>query len=254
MQVTLIYVGTTGITDMGALSIRINYPTTCVAGDLLLGCASLKPDTTTITTFSGWTAIANSSATGGTGVQGPDTGPCKQAVFNKISVGGESGSNDFSCSGLNQAVSIMHQFRSTSQSGLYVVAAASGSDNTGGTSWSVTAGQSLTCVPGDMILAAIAHPAPTSAGGWTSDSLTGCGTFATTGAEQYFESTGGNDVVERGRVFVCTDGGSGAPVHTATVPATATNVAGAEVFFQIREIPSQSLVVEQQALNRASLW
>lgn len=250
----LSYIGT-GITDNGTLSIRVNYPSTVLKNDLLIACICAHPDTSTITTFAGWTAITNGSQTGGTGSQGASTGPVKTACYLKVAAGGETGNNDWSVSGLSMAISRMHQFRSTTNNGLYQVTAANGADNTAGASWSVTAGQSLTTVPGDLILTVIGEPQGTGgAGSWTSDSLTGCGTLSTTGAEAFGAATAGNDGADRERVFLCTAGGSGAPVHTVTAAGTTTNIAGAEIFVQIHEVPSQALVINQEAINRSTLW
>lgn len=250
---TLSYVGH-GITDNGTLSIRVNYPTTVLKNDLLIARIGAHPDTTTITTFSGWTAITNGSGTGGTGTQGAGTGAVKTALYFKVAAGGETGNQDWTTSGLSCAISYMHQFRSTYNNGLYRLNASNGPDNTTGATWSVTGGQSLACVPSDILLACATHPDGSANPAWSADSLTGCGTFAVTGPAAQAGSTAGNDCDERDQIFTCTVAGSGAPVHGATIAATNTNVAGAEVFLQVQEIPSDPLLIEQQALNRSYLY
>jgi len=245
---SLTYIGPVGtpVFDATPSPLAIPYPTVS-AGDILIAIVAVKPDTSTITTPGGWTDPTNGEKTGGTGAVGVDTGPLKIKVFYKVATGSESGTLDVTVGNSpSVAGGFIYQCRATS--GVYSIAVANGSDDSAGSSWSVTAGQTIQMASGDKLLTACAIPTDATSGAWTSESqtLTGCTLSFDLSNTPYNETTLGNDMAVRGAPQSCTAGsGTAAPTHTATVPATATNVAGPELFIRVREVTAT--VVEGSA-------
>jgi hypothetical protein len=234
----LTYHASGATTSLGTSPIAVPYPAEIVADDLLLLVVGVKPDTATVTTPSGWTAPDNSNATGGTGAQGAGTGPCRVAVFTKVAAGTETGTQSVSFA---NTPNIMWGFmvRLSSTTGAYDVACTTAADNTGGATWSTTGAIDIGIEPGDFLFAFCALPTEASTSAWTSESLTASGLQTTFAFEDtmYVETLTNNDAAGRGIGVRVDDGSSSSPpTHTATVPATNTNVAGPEVFVRVRGV------------------
>lgn len=221
-------------------SIAVNYPTGIAAGSLLVLTVGCHPDTKTVSTpAGGWVAPANSNQTGGAGTFGAGTGPCRTAMFYKIADGTETGTLAVTVSSVASSLCWAVMVRIESGSDLYDIVCTNGVDSSGGASWSTTGAAQLDITTGDFLL--IHCTVPTAASDPTtvsSESVTipSCTFSFSFGDTIVVETATGNDIAGRGVGGSITAGtATGAPGHTCTWPATATNIAGPEIYMRIRE-------------------
>jgi len=98
-----------GNTANGTTSLSVPHPSgTTSAGNYLIIFVSLKPETPTPSTPSGWTLL--STSTGGKGAAGIDAGFMKTVAYGKIAAGGETGNVSITLTGGNVAQAWMMRF------------------------------------------------------------------------------------------------------------------------------------------------
>lgn len=227
----------------------ISYPTTTVAGNILLLVIANKDGTDNPSTPSGWTAISNNTESGGAGTVGTtDEGTARVSVFYRIADGSEGGTTfTFTLSGAPKPVSA-RIFRLGGGPGTLSYAAAKGSQNTGGsTTYSITTGSNLDIRDGDTVFACSAI---------NSDDASYTGhTFSTPGVTYGLSlerQDGANNNSAQLRFLVAesyaiSGASTGATTYSATGTVSGTNhPAGATVIFRIRE------EAEHKVVSRAS--
>jgi hypothetical protein len=216
------------------LNHTVTMPAGVVAGDLIVLLVAVKPDTSSITTPSGYTLQGTFS--GGGGTTGIDTGPTKVAVFTREATGTDPAPT-VNVTSTNVGWFTTHRITKTGST--WSVAAAGGTDATTGSAWSVTAGTDPGLTAGDLALVASVIPTDVGAGAqFTAEAVSATGVSAWSAFTEVTEANTnvGNDIA--GFVFygtVTTGSSTAAPVITATASGTTTNVRGPSVLLRIRE-------------------
>lgn len=223
-------------TATGGTPLTIPYPASIAAGDLLVLVIVTKFDPDVPSDPSGWTL--RGQVAGGAGFNGADRGTIVTSVWTKEAAGTESGSLSVTCSASNN-VDYGQIFRySKGASNTWGIAATTGSDNTVGTSWSVTGAANPGITAGDVILAC--SGVNTDAYTYSSEDMTATGISAWgTMAEREDSGTiTGSDVALIVSEHPVTTGtSSAAPVFTMTGSGSnADSPAGSTVFLRLREI------------------
>lgn len=209
------------------------YPSSISAGNLLLLSVASKYPTNGPATPSGWTLL--DQVQGGHGSAGADAGNVYCTVFYKVADGTETGTLTLTLTGVNSSFSRIFRYVTNSSSAFDTLASTTGSQNTPGTSWSVTGAADPGIRAGDVVVAfsAINSDAYT----YSAEAITATGMTFTSTTEQLDAGTGGGDdtylVVADARGTAGPS--SAAPVFAMTASGSATdNPAGAVVFARLR--------------------
>ena len=223
-------------------------------GDLLLMFVHAKPDTATIVTPDGWTAVSNGAAAGGGGTTGADTGPTTAAWFYKpaderttaVSVSVTSG---------NASMGMILCVRSDVPEAGWSVAGANGIDTTTGTPFTAAMNTNPGIDSGDMVLVFGGVPTDvTTPAQFSAETLTATG--LTSGSVTEIAepaTTQGNDL---GGVLCrwSPTGGpaSGVATFSATAGGTTTNVRGPIILARVREAAAAQVVPHAVTQLRAA--
>ena len=223
-----------GTSAVGSTSVAPAYPVVS-AGDMLLLFVATKPASATISTPSGWTALA--SASGTTGSDGADTGPTKMAVFWKIATGSESGTQSVSISSGNSSQAYIVSYTKTL--GYWSTPAFLTYIRTsGGSAYSATftAPNTSWLQPGDYIEfnASIPTDAPSlSSGSPASSGITWGGSV---GGAIYPTTTGNDSSIIDVSGDVASGAMSGTTITvTTSMSGTLTNVYGPSILVRLRD-------------------
>lgn len=229
--------GTAGAAATGSTSLAVPYPASIAAGDLLVLCVGNKYPTNGPTTPTGFTAPAGYQTSGGSGAAGIDTGTVYSSVYYKVATGSESGNLTVTITSGNSSVGRMFRYTKASTK-TWDIACTNGSDNTAGTTWSVTGAANPGLVPGDMLICSSAINTDTYTYATQAVTATGVSAWGTVTERQDSGTATGQDshlVVSEHPVSTGT--ASAAPVFTMTASGTTTNrPAGATVMMRLREL------------------
>lgn len=244
-----------GASASGTTSAAPTIPAGAV-GDLLVLCVANKYPTNAPSTPSGWIAPTNNQATGGAGAAGLDAGTVYSTIFVRVADGTEGATVTVSVTSGNSMRAFVCRYRAPTLGG-YDYACTGGSDNSAGTSWSVTGAANPGITAGDMVVVCSAANADTQSFSSEAVSATGI-TWGTSNERTDAGWTDGDD----GKIIVsdhpATSGtASAAPVFTMTASGTSgSQPAGASVFLRIREatIPAVygAFVLDGQPTNDAA--
>ena len=223
------------VTTSGTSAPTVAYPAGIAAGDLLVLAIANRPNSSTPSTPSGWTAPSNYTVTGGAGVEGAGTGVVRITVFVKEATGTESGSLTLSiASGASCGAAIWRVSRGSGKS--WLVALASGSDNSAGTGWSTTFGSDPGVASGDLVFVASAASEDTASFASQALSQTGVTYGAMTERTDTAISTGNDLRLVVTEHPISSGTSSAAATYTMTASGTgSTNTAGASVMIRLRQ-------------------
>lgn len=243
----------------GTTSLSVPYPGSIAAGNLLVLIVGNKYPTNGPATPSGWTFVANGRGSGGLGSAGGDSGSVYNTIFVKEALGTESGNLAVTVSSANTSMARM--FLYTKAAGTtWDYAATNGSDNSAGTTWSVTGAANPGITSGDVLIIGTSLNGNRVTGWTESVSATGA-TFGTTAERNDSTSSTGDDmglIVSEHPVTAGT--ASAAPVFTMTGSsgsANSTSPTGASVMLRIREVVPPPVNCISQATgnwNASSTW
>lgn len=222
-------------------SVAPSYPAGIQSGDCLLLIVGQKPSTAnggTVTTPSGWTLEGSLLAAGGYGTGlAADTGNTNLRIYSKDVVTGlETGTLAVTL-GTNN-VSWAAIIRIPTSNGTLDYVAATGQRTTAPTSaLSVTLSPNIQAQAGDKFITAMCIPTDvTTPGQFTNAGTSITGLTETDGELEEPDSGTGNDIGGFiGYSHVDSGSTTGAPVFTATLAGTLTNVRGPVVTVRIRE-------------------
>jgi hypothetical protein len=238
-KVTGAYFGTSGAAANGTTSVAVPHPTGISAGDTLVLMIANKYPTNAPTNPGGtWVTVTNGRFSGSSGTNGIDTGAAYISVFTKIADGTETGNLTVSISSGNSALGRMFCYKKAATDIWDAQAANGGSDNTAGTTWSVTAAADPGVTAGDWVI--VGSGINTDAYTYASEAITqtGISSWDTMVERQDSGTNSGQDcglVVSEHHALAGTS--SAAPVYTMTANSSATNApAGASVFLRLRTI------------------
>lgn len=222
-------------------SVSPSYPSGIQSGDCLLLIIGQKPSTAnggTVTTPSGWTLQGSLLAAGGYGTGlGADTGNTNLRIYSKDVVTGlETGTQAVTVGANN--ICWADIIRIPTSNGALSYVAATGQRTTAPTSaLSVTLSPNIQAQVGDKFITAMCIPTDvTTPSQFTNAGTSITGLTETDGELEEPDSATGNDI--GGFIgFSHVDAGTatGAPVFTATLAGTLTNVRGPVVTVLIRE-------------------
>jgi hypothetical protein len=224
------------LTTTGTTAPNIAYPSGISEGDLLIMVLGNRPNASTFSTPSGWTAPSGNTATGGAGSEGAGTGVVRATVFTRVATGTESGSFALSLSsGTSVVGGIFRVGRTTGKN--WSVALASGSDSSAGTSYSAAMGSDPGVTSGDLVFVAsvTSEDTPTFA----SEALSQTGVTYGTMTERIDQAvTTGNDLHLVLSEHAITSGtSSAAATYTMTASGTnAANTAGVSIMIRLRQV------------------
>lgn len=210
------------------------YPASIAAGDVLVVLLGAKPFNTLITPFGGWQFLG--SATNGSTAQGADTGSVLIAAFGKEANGTETGNLTATFSGGNSGWLSIYRF--TKSAGTVVnFAAATGTDTTVNTSWSVAYGTNPGITSGDHLVLGGVWPTDlalsVSASALAATSATFTGIVAA--GDNNPRVTQGNQIGGNTNHCSCSAGTASAnPTWTAT-HSIASNNSGTGIIVRLRE-------------------
>lgn len=244
--------GTIGaVTTTGTTAPTVAYPASIAEGDLLVLAIANRPNASTPATPSGWTAHSNYTATGGAGSEAAGTGTVRITVFTKEAVGTESGTLALSITSGTSCGAVMWRLPKIAGK-QWDVALVNGSDNTAGTTWSVTFGADPGVAANDLVFVASASSEDTAT--FASQALTQAGvTYGTMVERADTAIATGNDL----RIIVSehpiTSGtSSAAATYTMTASSTnAANSAGASIMIRARAV-SQPILLNASSNITAS--
>jgi hypothetical protein len=220
----------------GVSSASVAYPASVSAGQLICMIVICAYDPNYITTPSGWTFIGKQ--TGGAGAAGAGSGTRTVGLFVKEGVGTEGGtSQSISASGTNLVFGRMFTMTKGATESWVFDSFSGGSDDTDGTSVSMTSSGTLSLQAGDYLMCILGmnETTPTYSG-QTISAISGI-TLGTVTEHMDAGSGIGDDVKT---VLIGATVNSGAAVATVTVNTTATAaVSGACLFVRFRGLPKR---------------
>ncbi|MCF7965298.1 MAG: hypothetical protein K9L79_07135 [Methylobacter tundripaludum] len=229
--------GASGSAATGSTSLSVSYPSGIAAGHLLVLVVGNKYPTNGPATPSGWTLVANGQGSGGLGSAGGDRGTVYNTVFVKEALGSESGNLSVTLSSANSSMARM--FRYTKASGAtWSYAATNGSDNTAGTSWSVTGAANPGITSGDVLIVGSSVNG-NRINSWTESISAAGATFGATTERNDTNSSTGDDMALVVSEHSVTGGtATAAPVYSMTGSGSASSYSptGASVILRIREL------------------
>jgi MSHA biogenesis protein MshQ len=221
--------GNIGASSAGTTSISVAAPASISAGNILVICLAGReaPDGPP----SGYTLVGTIS--GGSGVNGADTGTVYATAYIKVAVGGE-GAETVNIAGGTGTGGRMIRYTKTLAT--WDVGGSKGSDNTAGTAWSVTGDFDEGVASGDWVIGCSAQNTDLYTNSSPSMSQSGV-TFGTNQERVETTSALGNDSTVIITEHIATAGASaGVPTFTMTASGTAAdNPAGATVMVRLRE-------------------
>lgn len=249
---------TSGTTTYTVSAKTITKPTGSAAGDLLVLCVDIKPDTADDATIDQGFTLVHSS-TGGTGSQGIDTGQTKLNVFAKVLTGSEgtitltpgANTNSWCQACFAYATSIGEGWIASMENPAPWIGAAS---DTSGSSSAMTAAVTTTLKPkaGDYIECVGAMPTDaTTAIGTVTCTATGLSGGTVSGGVNAHSSTG----QDCGLVNAYWSGFSGTATDTITPSITATtavNTYGVVAAIVIQEKPAEQTPAVGQTTAEAN--
>lgn len=213
----------------------VEYPSGISYGDMLIMAIAHRPNASTITTPTGWTAPSNNTATGGAGAEGAGTGTIRVTVFYKIASMAEAGSEIIPiASGATVGAAIFRVSRTTGKD--WSIAVVNGSDNTAGSSWSATMGSDPGVTSGDLVYVVSGSSEDTATLASQAVTQTGVTYGATSERTDTAVSTGNDLRLCITEHPISSGTSSAAPVYTMTASGTGNgNVAGASIFIRLRQ-------------------
>lgn len=225
----------------GGTSVAPSYPAGIGVGDCLVLIVGQKPGTAnggTVTTPSGWTLQGELTAAGGYGTTlGADTGNTNLRFYTKNTVtGSETGTLSVALGGNGVSWAVIVNV--PTDGGTLSFAQAEGQQSTTPTSsLSVTLSPNISAQAGDKFVTAMCIPTDvTTPNQFTNAGVTITGLTETDTELEEPDSTTGNDIGGFVGVSHVNSGtATGAPVFTATLAGTLTNVRGPVVTLRIRE-------------------
>jgi MSHA biogenesis protein MshQ len=249
--------GSRGNAVSGTTSLSVPHPGGIAAGNLLILVVGNKYPTNGPATPSGWTLVANGQGAGGLGSAGADSGAIYNTIFVKEALGNESGNLAVTVSSANTSMARM--FRYTKAAGTsWDFAATNGSDNTAGTTWSVTGAANPGITSGDVLIVGSSLNG-NRVSSWTeSVSATGATFGAVTERNDSTSSTGDDMGLIVSEHPVTAGTASAAPVFTMTGSsgtANANSPTGASVILRIREVPPVTCISQASGnWSESSTW
>jgi MSHA biogenesis protein MshQ len=230
-----------GTAATGSTSLSVPFPVTgLAAGDLFVLCICNKYPTNGPSTPTGFDALPSpNQASGGPGGTGTDVGDTYATFFTKVAVGTESGNVSVTLTSANSSVGIIHRFRNGT--GIWELASASGSDNTGGTTFTFAGNQGWAgraSPVADLVLSIAAVNGDNR--NWSGQDLTQDGIFYLPHTELSESSTSTGDDVELVVTSHLADFGfstiTDIPTFTMTGTGSGTNGgAGGGLLLRLRE-------------------
>jgi len=251
--------GSSGSAATGTTSLSVPYPASIAAGNLLVMIVGNKYPANGPATPVGWTLVANGQGSGGLGSAGGDSGQVYNTIFVKEALGTESGNLAVTVTSANTSMARMFRYAKTAGT-TWNYAATNGSDNSAGTTWSVTGAANPGITSGDMLIIGTSLNGNRVTGWTESVSATGA-TFGTTAERNDSTSSTGDDmglIVSEHPVTAGT--ASAAPVFTMTGSSGSANTnspTGASVMLRIREVVPPPVNCISQATgnwNASSTW
>jgi hypothetical protein len=221
----------------GAVAVGTVTPATCTvpthaAGDLIVVAVGLKPDTSTITTPAGWTAVQDA---GGGGVTGVDAGPTRAALFYIEATGAGTTFSATLAASPNVWWCQATVYRKPSTT-TWAISGTSGIDSTTGTPLTAAMGADPGLLVGDNVHVAACIPTDvTTPAQFTVPTLTGTGLTTAMGEIAEPDTTGGNDLggyIGFGHVTGALT--SGVPTFSVVAGGTTTNVRGPIILLRLR--------------------
>lgn len=230
--------GSRGNLATGTTSLSIPYPGGIAAGDLLIVVVGNKYPTNGPTTPTNWTAVPNGQGSGGLGSAGADSGAVYATVFVKEALGTESGNLALTLTSANTSMARMFRYTKSAET-TWSYAATNGTDNSAGTTWSVTGAANPGIISGDILIVGSATNG-NRVTNWT-ESISATGTiFGPTSERHDSSSNTGDDMAFIVSEHPVTSGTASAPpVFTMTGSngtANATSPTGASFILRIREV------------------
>jgi MSHA biogenesis protein MshQ len=222
----------------GTTLLSVPYPGSIAAGDLLILVVGNKYPTNGPATPAGWTFVANGQGSGGLGSAGVDSGQVYNTIFVKEALGNESGNLAVTVTSANTSMARMFRYTKTAGT-TWDYAATNGSDNSAGTSWSVTGAANPGITPGDVLIIGSSLNG-NRVSNWTESIFATGATFGAVTERNDSTSATGDDmglIVSEHTVTAGT--ASAAPVFTmtgASGSANATSPTGASAILRIREV------------------
>ena len=222
-----------GTAAAGTTSCAPGYPTVS-AGDLIIMEVVSKYPPNNPSTTGGFLEPANNRQSGGSGSSGADTGNVTTTLFVKEATGSETGTETVTVTSGNSVSARMFSYSKDARA-TWAYALENGSDNSAGTSWSVTTG-TINLAVNDVLLAF--SGVNTDLYTFSSEAAAAFGiTFA--GATERMDATSGQGD-DHARVMsehpITAGSGTVAVTYTMTASGTATdNPAGSTVIIRLRE-------------------
>ena len=227
----------------GTTTLTVPLPSPVADGDLLILAVWVKPDTATITTPDGWTAVSNGEAAGGGGTTGTDTGPTRLALYSRTSV--PLVHVVMTISGENCCMGIICALSTSIPDGGWSVAGANGIDVTTGTPFTAAMNVDPGITTDDMVMVFGGIPTDvTTPAQFSSETLTATG--LTSGVVTEIGEPETTQAQDLGGV-ICRwtpTGGpsSGVATFSATAGGTTTNVRGPICLVRAREVAAATAV------------
>lgn len=237
------------------------YPAAIAAGDLLVMIIGMKPNVAnggSVTTPSGWTALASLTGAGGFGTTlTADLGNTNVFSFYTIAAGGETGNLTVDVAANNVSWAQMYRYSKTT--GEWSVAGATGADTATATAQSIAFSSNPGITTNDQILGAMVIPTDSSTPTqFSGEAFTATGaTFAAATEVSEPDTTAGNDM---GGFVARTNVTAGPATANPTMTANAVggttvnnNTRGPGVLIRIREAagtaPTAGTVYVTPSLN-----
>lgn len=234
--------GTAVFSSNNGTSVAPAYPASVASGDMCLLYVGCHPDTTTVTTPSGWTHLG--TFTGGAGSQAAGTGPTKIAAFGRVAASALSGTVTVTISG--NSVSWGYIERWTKAAGeTWDIAITGGADTAAGTAYSVVTSSvaaGFIANSGDGVSVVSVFPTGTLPTWSAASTVTAQGggtvTPGTITQRAAPSSTVGNDIGGRVASFLPTasDQAAGTLTYANTLSGTTTAAYGAFALVRLRAI------------------
>lgn len=219
----------------GTTSLSVPYPAGIQAGDLLVLAIANKYPANSPTAPTDWVIPANGQQSGGSGSNGIDTGNVYATIMVKIATGSESGSLTVNIASGDSAVANMVLYRKAADKSWEYVCT-NGSDNSAGTSWSVTGAANPGITAGDRMFTC--SGINTDSYMFSSHALAASGvTFGAVLADGSGTNLGQDCFCTLTDHVVSSGTASAAPTFTMSASGTTTNnPAGATVIMRMREV------------------
>jgi len=239
------FVASGNATSNSTSQVLPDWPAGLAAGDYVVLTVAQKYADRSVTTPSGWTLL--DSVTGGAGTDGiVNEGQVKLWLYGYEAVGGESGTITVNSTGGTASCLFgrTHAFRKTGGTSWGIGTAATGSDNTAGTAFSVTFGTDPGITTDDLVT--VAWAVNSDAYAVSTHTLSEAGlTIGTVSSRGNAAVTAGHHLragLVTAPVTAGTSGGAATYGHTSS--SSATNApAGCAILLRLREVSSGGLAL-----------